>query len=236
MPSFSTILKSLALATVLNLASASPIELAPRAVPTTACKPVIKPTAAAPTVPASGNDPDLPTTDLALQYVAIGRGTQNYTCAGAGANSSATGAIATLYDVTSLAYANINMVNAMPPNVVTMPVPAPGSTLMTTAGPVPALGNHYFDAASTPTFNLSSAGKILYGKKSGDVLAPAGANAGPAGTGAVDWLQLVAKPAPYVSNGVSLVYRVETAGGMPPACTKAETLIVQYAAEYWFYN
>jgi hypothetical protein len=179
--------------------------------------------------------PDLNTTTLALQYVAIGRGTQNYTCAGAGANSTATGAIATLFDATTLAYANIAMVHAIPPMAVNIDLPATPSKLMTAAGALSVLGNHFFDDKGTPTFNLSSANKILYSAKVGDVKAPSTSSKGPAGTGAVDWLQLTAKPAPYVSAGVSMVYRVVTAGGVAPACTKAETLTVQYAAEYWFY-
>jgi hypothetical protein len=98
-----------------------------------------------------------------------------------------------------------------------------------------ALGNHYFDFSGTPTFNLSAVNKILFGAKTGDVKAPSTASKGPLGTGAVDWLQLNAKPAPYVSAGVSQAYRVVTAGGNAPPCTAAGTLTVQYAAEYWFY-
>lgn len=77
--------------------------------------------------------------------------------------------------------------------------------------------------------------KILFAGKTGDVKAPSTASKGPSGTGAVDWLQLTAKPAPYVSAGLSVAYRVVTAGGVAPACTAAGTLSVQYAAEYWFY-
>ena len=77
----------------------------------------------------------------------------------------------------------------------------------------------------------------MFGKKTGDISAPANASAGPAGTGAVDWLQLVPKPAPYSpSVGLGAVYRVETAGGKPTACTAAGVISVQYSAEYWFFD
>ena len=100
----------------------------------------------------------------------------------------------------------------------------------------PILGHHYFGADGTPTFDLSSKGKILFGKKNGDIKAPSTANAGPAGTGAVDWLQLIAKPG-YASVGLQTVYRVVTAGGNPPSvCPSAGFISVQYAAEYWFYD
>lgn len=78
--------------------------------------------------------------------------------------------------------------------------------------------------------------KIFYAKKTGGTDAPLDANKGPAGTGAVAWLQMKPK-VPYVSEtvGIGEVYRVETAGGVAPACTEAGTLTVQYAAEYWFF-
>ena len=98
------------------------------------------------------------------------------------------------------------------------------------------LGHHYFDNDHDPTFNLGSVG-FLKGFKTGDITAPAGATPGPdgVGNGAIDWLQLTAK-----SGSIDLkeVYRVETAGGKPPAsCAgQLESIEVQYAAQYWFYG
>jgi hypothetical protein len=124
------------------------------------------------------------------------------------------------------------MFNALPPIAVYMPLtslPAPISSFLT-------LGHHYFGADGTPTFDLSAKGKILFGKKNSDIKAPSTANAGPAGTGAVDWLQLVAKPG-GASVGLQTVYRVVTAGGNPPTvCPSTGVISVQYAAEYWFYD
>jgi hypothetical protein len=170
---------------------------------------------------------ELPTTDLSLQYVAIGRGTQNYTCTTSNAQPVLLGALATLFDATKPAYANESALNAIPAVAVYIPQELQGDGLV--------LGYHFFDHAGTPTFNLSSVDKILYGAKTGDIKAPATANKGPAGTGAVDWLQLTAKTG-YKSIGCSLVYRVVTAGGAAPtSCAMAGVVIVEYAAEYWFY-
>lgn len=175
----------------------------------------------------------LPSTNLTLSYVAIGRGIQNYTCASVGAGATALGAVATLFDATALAYRDEAALHAIPPMFVNVPLPK--ASFPTAAGILNVLGHHYFDATGTPTFDLSTVGKILYGAKTGDVKAPSTANKGPAGTGAVDWLQLTRK-ASYTSVGEQVVYRVETAGGVGPVCTDTKPFSVQYAAEYWFFN
>lgn len=75
----------------------------------------------------------------------------------------------------------------------------------------------------------------MYGSGVGDIPAPADANAGPQGYGAVDWKALGAAAG---STGLGEVYRVETAGGKAPvSCAGFEgsTVLVQYAAMYWFY-
>jgi len=175
---------------------------------------------------------ELPSTNLTLQYVAIGRGTQNYTCASSSSLPVPQGAVATLFDLNWLAYHNEPLLNTIPPVAVYLPLQPYGFGL---TFPVAVLGQHFFDSTGTPTFDLYSVNKALYGSKTGDIKAPAAANKGPAGTGAVDWLQLTAN-AGYESNGLSLAYRVVTAGGQPFNCTVAGAITVQYAAEYWFYD
>lgn len=169
--------------------------------------------------------------------VAVGRGIQNYTCSAPTALPSAIGAVATLFDATSLAYSDEALLNTIPAIAVYMPLPS--SNLSLSFANLDVLGHHFFDASGTPTFDLSSISKILYAAKTGDIKAPATANKGPAGTGAVDWLKLDAK-ATYTSVGLKEVYRVETAGGSAPSnCTgvaAGAVVSVQYAAEYWFYN
>ncbi|KAI9640067.1 hypothetical protein NHQ30_011469 [Ciborinia camelliae] len=136
----------------------------------------------------------------------------------------------------------------MPPN--SPPAPAPNSTIspMSPSTPVfprpPAIASWdsklsastFSTPAARPLFDLASVSKILYAAKTGDVAAPVTANRGPADTGAVDWLSLVAKVS-YTSVGLTQVYRVETAGGNSiNPCSTAGVESVQYAAQYWFYS
>lgn len=173
----------------------------------------------------------MPSTNLTLQYVAIGRGVQNYTCSAVGATPVSDGAVATLFDATKLARSNEAALHTIPAKAVYLPLPK--SSLAMTGGVYPILGHHYFDAKLTPTFDLSSVKKILYGAKTADIKAPSTANVGPEGTGAVDWLQLQ-KKANYTSVNMAMVYRVETAGGNPTICNSTNIISVQYAAEYVF--
>jgi hypothetical protein len=114
--------------------------------------------------------------------------------------------------------------------------PLPPGYLDITGNRFDVLGHHYFDSTGTPTFDLTAVNKIGFFAKTAAVNAPATANKGPAGTGAVPWLDLN-KKAGYTSVGLSQVYRVETAGGNQQVnCTVAGVMSIQYAAEYWFYD
>lgn len=217
--------------TLLQLCSATPVPIAMPADLAADCLPV-KPSAAAPVLPAS----TLPTTNLTFAYVAIGRGVQNYTCTALNTTPvTGLGAIATLYDATSLARTNLPALHLIPGQAVNTPPTAAGYVLPPQYRNLPLLGHHLFLSDATPTFDLNAVGKILYAKRLNGTSAPTNAPKGPAGTGAVDWLQLAAKTT-YTSVGLSMVYRVETAGGNPPAtCTTTGVISMQYAAEYWFY-
>ena len=125
------------------------------------------------------------------------------------------------------------------------PFPSPAADL-SLGGSVSAkfLGHHYFDSNSSPTFDLSAAasdGLFLSGAKTGDVKAPEDADAGILDTGAVDWLQL-GDNSRGLSEGLSIAYRVVTAGGAAELCSvsgasaEGEVLSVPYAAQYWFYG
>ncbi|KAI5925177.1 hypothetical protein F4810DRAFT_91965 [Camillea tinctor] len=106
------------------------------------------------------------------------------------------------------------------------------------AAPLSFLGHHYFDEQNVPTFDLpaaitTSTSELFKGKKDQGVAAPADADPGLDDTGAVDWLRLSDKGG---SEGISLVYRVLTAGGGPSACTEAgQAESIPYTAMYWFY-
>ena len=140
-----------------------------------------------------------------------------------------------MFDATWLAYADEVFLTAIPPLAVYIPLSSSGLDLSPAFSNIAILGHHFFDSTGTPIFDLCSVDKILYGTKIADIKAPAMADKGPAGTGAVDWLQLTAK-AGYDSEGLSLVYRVVTAGGKPLNCTGAGFMAIQYAALYWFYG
>jgi hypothetical protein len=111
----------------------------------------------------------------------------------------------------------------------------PDMSKITGAG---VLGTHYFNGGGQPTFDLTKVNARLTAKKLKNVAAPDGSYPGPNNAGAVDWLLLTDVGGNASWGGVSYVYRVETAGGMPPAtCSgKSGAFTVPYAAEYWFYG
>ncbi len=73
--------------------------------------------------------------------------------------------------------------------------------------------------------------------KNANVKAPATADTGILATGAVDWLQLIAKDN-GLSVGIKLVYRVITAGGASETCATLDAAAgsVPYTAFYWFFG
>jgi hypothetical protein len=161
----------------------------------------------------------------------LARGTQNYTCLASNTVPIQLGAEAVFFDATQLAYNNETVLNKLPSVIVWIPL----WNFFSFDG-IFLLGYYFFDSSGPPIVNLTDVDKILYGTKTGDIKAPLTANKGPLGTGAVDWLQLESK-AGYPSIGLSLVYRVETAGGMPPiTCEQPGLLTVPYAAIYMFYD
>jgi hypothetical protein len=103
---------------------------------------------------------------------------------------------------------------------------------------LPYLGVHYFDVLSRPTFDLKAkAGLFASVQKVDVVTAPATAEKGILGTGAVQWLRLPDNGA-GLGVGLGEVYRVVTAGGAAQACSTsgAGSGSVPYAAQYWFYG
>lgn len=214
--------------------------------------PCIK-SATTPTLPVNGGSTELPAPTGTLKHIALGFGIQNYTCSGAGATASATGALAMLYDITdyypgtkrkSLSQDDFEHLTgdvldslAVPLNLVstggasaTDPF-TKAKALKFDGNSFPFLGHHYFNSAGTPTFDLGS--ELLHGSKSAAVDAPASANPGPKGTGAVAWLYLTDAGSSY---GLSSVYRVLTAGGNAYSCSGAGSQSVSYTAQYWFYE
>lgn len=194
-----------------------------------------------------------PSFGLTLKHVALGRGTQNYTCdtTNATAIPVANGAVASLFNASCIVAAypdigamlsgvsmNFNLSNlastlasSLPPSFLKQQL-APASGMVVS-------GAHYFTNASTPFFNMdASQWKIGEAPcaKNNSTPAPEAAAKGQKGEKAVPWLKLVTRPG--ATGGLQEVYRVETAGGSAPETCKGmpATFEVQYAAQYWFYG
>ena len=201
-------------------------------------------------VPQSDGTTSLPSPSGTLKAIGVGRGTQNYTCAAASTATPtpvpvAVGAVATLFDASPalIPYSpaqGLLMLEEVVNDIVctNFSTQSINNAVTQSKGYVRELGQHYFNAAGQPTFDLTQSGTgFLVAKKIGDIPAPAGASMGQTGQafGAVDWLTLTDAGS---SQGVSEVYRVATAGGKAPsACDgSAYAIQIQYAALYWFYD
>ncbi|KAF1986331.1 hypothetical protein K402DRAFT_87275 [Aulographum hederae CBS 113979] len=175
-----------------------------------------------------------PDAGLSLYHIAMGRGTQNYTCDLS--NSTAvpfqTGAEARLFNVTCLSSTYPDLVQMMPSISLRFPVPLADTNDKLAPANLYLSGHHYFPDVTTPFFNLTTA-EANYGmggfKKD---------NATPAPNPAKDvpWLKLSAKD-PESCNFFQ-VYRVNTAGGVAPKTCQGQQAAfnVEYAAEYWIYK
>lgn len=183
-----------------------------------------------------------PSAGLELFQVAIGRGTQNYTCdvKNATATPVPVGAVATLYDVSCVAADSPVLLECM----TTAALHSKFISNYDESSPINQYvsGHHYFLDDTTPFFNLNTE-LHQYGmgalQKANASDAPANANRG---NGAVQWLILDVKP--YVQDKWKQIYRLNTAGGVPPkTCAEIvdkngkqkEQHEVHYAAEYWFF-
>lgn len=173
---------------------------------------------------------------LKLAHVAIGRGTQNYTCATASPTEAPVqiGALASLFNATC------SIVRA--PNVLAGVTNIALNYAVPTAEIAQHLlsGHHEFTKASetkasVPRFELNT-NPHKYGyieaKKNGSSNAPTNASPGTNGLGSVTWLKLIA-----IEGNFKEVYRINTAGGVAPKTCEGITgdFTVPYAAEYWFY-
>jgi hypothetical protein len=176
-----------------------------------------------------------PPANVSIKHVTIGHGIQNFTCASLNATPVAIGALANLYDATTLAFSNETALATAPSAAVYLPLvlSSNSSLVIPGLGTFPHIGQHFFSAAEVPTFVFATLGEMLSGKTLATINAPAGSNPGPAGTGATTWLDLGDKGG---STGLSGVYRVLTAGGLPYKTCQGqnESFSIPYAATYWF--
>ncbi|KAJ5332841.1 hypothetical protein MYU51_008969 [Penicillium brevicompactum] len=172
-------------------------------------------------------------------YVALGRGTQNYTCADSTSSSTpvAAGAVARLYDATCIAANYPSLLEKLPKLAYKITLPTSDDASFPLSN-IDLLGHHFFYDATTPEFNLNTTPKKQHGivmtKKGGSIDAPTNAFAGE--YGAVAWLYLTSTDG-TVGNYKS-VYRVDTAAGSPPKTCEgmSSAFEMQYAANYYFFG
>ncbi|KAL7942978.1 hypothetical protein V8C42DRAFT_330976 [Trichoderma barbatum] len=181
-----------------------------------------------------------PAAGLTVHHVAVGRGTQNYTCDASKPDAPpvAAGAVAILFNVSCIASISQDLLQKVPNVAVNFNYDA------ATAGPLgpmtlPVSGHHFFSDSTTPFFNMDTPaldiGTVPCAKNS-SAPAPSTGAPGPRGESAVPWLRLTAKDG--VTGSIKEVFRVNTAGGSPPATCQGQpaSIQVQYSAVYWFWG
>ncbi|CAI7629042.1 unnamed protein product [Penicillium bialowiezense] len=185
-----------------------------------------------------------PSTNLTLKYVALGRGTQNYTCP---SNSSsnpkstvkpeATGAVATLFDASCLAAASGPLLHEVPALVSTTSLGSLAFMAALVAQGTRStnliIGEHYFNGQGDPVFDLRLSGSDSWIATTKKAAVPA-PNSTLGTSDDVPWLKLGYKK----GQNLEEVYRVVTSLGNPPSTCAGQnaTILVPYAAEYWFYG
>ncbi|KAF1980006.1 hypothetical protein BU23DRAFT_521859 [Bimuria novae-zelandiae CBS 107.79] len=173
------------------------------------------------------------TSGLTLGHVAIGRGTQNYTCATSTSASvpKLQGANATLYNVTCYSVRAPSVLSSIPVIALGQRIDLNNDVQKYTVS-----GHHEFTAAGVPLFKLVT-DKANYGyvqaKSVANTTAPADSAKGTNGLGSVAWLKLSAVEGDYKE-----LYRLGTAGGVAPKTCEGQPafFVVDYAAEYWFWK
>lgn len=169
---------------------------------------------------------------LHLSHVAVGRGTQNYTCSDdASSAPAAVGAVATLFNASCVAALYPDLLEALPGMAVHFDLT---DAEQLGASALQVSGHHYFSNLTTPFFNLDAAGGPQLGEapcaKANATAAPTAAAVGMEGEKAVAWLKL--KTVEGTKGDVKEVYRLTTAGGSAPATCKdmPASFEIQYAA------
>ncbi|KAK4657344.1 hypothetical protein QC762_212180 [Podospora pseudocomata] len=181
-----------------------------------------------------------PTPGLYLKHVAIGRGTQNYTCdlSNSTAVPQAFGALATLYNASCVTSAFPDVSAMLTRASLHFDIADNDALQRLAPADLPVSGIHYFTDGTTPFFGLDTPqwhlGEGTFGKNA-STAAPLTAAKGKKGEAAVPWLRLAAKGTN--TGGLQEVYRLETVGGSAPATCKGmpASFEIQYSTQYWFY-
>lgn len=149
-----------------------------------------------------------PGSDLSLVLIALGKGTQNYTCANATAAPAAIGAVANLFNA-SCAVASGSL----------------GSIQEDAA----SIGTHFFVDNTTPDFDIIGLGNTQ-AKKAESMAAPQATD--------VPWLRLEAQQATSASPVRQIYRLNTLGGVAPSSCQDQDltkTVTVEYQAQYWIY-
>lgn len=162
--------------------------------------------------PASTLQPPTPVMQLIL--IALGQGTQNYSCSTPTSIPVAIGAVAQLFNASCALSAN--------PDIAT--------TALGSIEESPTIGAHFFVDNTTPDFDIFGLGNTQ-AKKVEDANAPQPSSD-------VKWLRLQAQ-AQGTTSSVKEIYRLNTVGGVAPATCEGraagEIVTVDYQAQYWVY-
>ncbi|KAI0573218.1 DUF3455 domain-containing protein [Pyrenophora tritici-repentis] len=185
-----------------------------------------------------------------LKYVALGLGTQNYTCeiGNESATPGTTGAMATLYDIGSPLSENLLTAKWKIPVISGVALllsthPKVLENYLRMEGYDRVIGHHFFGSynrTNTPIFAFDQLPQSPYPiaqvRKVDETDPPGSAYAGLQQEGAVPWLHLT--DTGFSVGGIDTVYRLETAGGKSPINCKGErgTFEVKYAAQYWVFG
>ncbi|KAH8890732.1 hypothetical protein GQ53DRAFT_867166 [Thozetella sp. PMI_491] len=178
----------------------------------------------------------LPSANLILRHIAIGLGTQNYTCPVKNSTAVPTpiGALATLFNASCIASTYPDLFNTLPALLTELNLSGKVVTHIPVDRPSFS-GRHFFTNASTAFFDLDTAverlGQVSTARNntlSPPIFAPRGSR----NESAVAWLKLLALPG--ATGGLQEVYRVQTAGGSAPKKCKGmpPTFEVTYSAQY----
>lgn len=149
-----------------------------------------------------------PSPHLSLRYITIGRGTQNYSCSSTDTSHHskkpstpiAIGAAATLFDVSCIASQSVTLLHELPAVVGHTPLSSlafmvEALTLSTNTSNL-IIGEHYFNTAGDPFFDLKMSGSDAWmaAKKDASVNAPTRASHTPGKDKSdVPWLKLDCK-------------------------------------------
>ncbi|KAK4148228.1 uncharacterized protein C8A04DRAFT_33700 [Dichotomopilus funicola] len=188
-------------------------------------------------LPAAAAGLPAPSDGLFLEHIAIGRGTQNYTCNPATPEVApkAAGALAHLFNASCLAAVTPDLATTLARAALHFDVAQSEANRHLVPSNLNPSGLHFFVDDTTPLFKLDVSPDLQLGElpcsKNSSLPAPPDAPKGLQGEAAVPWLKLVAKPG--ATGGLQEVYRVATVGGSAPATCAGlpEKFEVQYAAQ-----